>query len=60
SGDTLPQTVAISHHPEVMDVIPPQKRVWLDREPEQFTRIIKVENDTNMTVSQLFARGLLP
>ena len=38
-GDTLPQTILISHHPEAIDFLS-DNAIWLGREPESHTRIL--------------------
>ena len=58
-GDTLPQTILISHHPEAIDFLN-DKAVWLGREPESYTRILDVKNDTMLKISELYAQGLAP
>ena len=58
-GDTLPQTILISHHPEAIDFLN-DKAVWLGREPESHTRILDVKNDTMLKISELYAQGLAP
>lgn len=58
-GDNLPQTVLISHHPEAMDFLV-EKAIWLDRDPESYTRVLDVKNDTMLKVSELYAQGLVP
>lgn len=59
SGDELPQTVLISHHPEAMDFLV-DRAIWLGREPESHTRVLDVKNDTMLKVSELYAQGLAP
>ncbi len=56
----LPQITLISHHPEAMDFIPAENSRWLEREPKSFTRIKDFQNDTRLTVSELYARGMAP
>ena len=58
-GDTLPQTILISHHPEAIDFLR-DKAVWLGREPEGHTRLLEVKNDTMLKLSELYAQGLAP
>lgn len=58
-GDTLPQTILISHHPEAIDFLS-NKAIWLGREPESHTRILDVKNDTMLKISELYAQGLVP
>ena len=58
-GDTMPQTILISHHPEAIDFLS-DKVIWLGREPESHTRILDFENDTMLKVSELYAQGLAP
>ena len=58
-GDTLPQTILISHHPEAIDFLE-NKAVWLGREPESHTRRLDVKNDTRLKISELYAQGLVP
>ena len=58
-GDTLPQVVLISHHPEAIDFLS-DKAIWLEREPESHTRIMDVKNDTMLKISELYAQGLAP
>ena len=58
-GDTLPQTILISHHPEAIDFLN-DKAVWLGGEPESHTRILDVRNDTRLKISELYAQGLAP
>lgn len=58
-GDTLPQTILISHHPEAIDFLS-DKAVWLGRDPESHTRILDVKNDTMLKISELYAQGLAP
>ena len=58
-GDTLPQTILISHHPEAIDFLN-DRAVWLGREPESHTRILEVKNDTMLKASELYAQGLAP
>ena len=56
-GDTLPQTILISHHPEAIDFLS-DKAVWLGREPESHTRLLDVKNDTMLKTSELYAQEL--
>ena len=56
-GDTLPQTILISHHPEAIDFLS-HRAVWLGRDPESHTRILDVTNDTRLKNSELYAQGL--
>lgn len=58
-GDTLPQTVLISHHPEAIDFLS-GRAVWLGRDPENHTRILDVTNDTMLKTSELYAQELVP
>ena len=58
-GETLPQTVLISHHPEAMDFLH-DKAVWLGREPESYTRVLEIRNDTMLKISELYAQGMVP
>ncbi len=58
-GDTLPQTILISHHLEAIDFLN-DKAVWLGREPESHTRILEVKNETMLKISELYAQGLAP
>ena len=58
-GDTLPQTILISHHPEAIDFLS-DKAIWLGRDPESHTRILEVKNDTMLKISELYAQGLAP
>ena len=58
-GDTLPQTILISHHPEAIDFLS-HRTVWLGRDPESHTRILDVTNDTRLKTSELYAQGLAP
>ena len=58
-GDTLPQTVLISHHPEAIDFLS-DRAVWLGRDPENHTRILDVTNDTMLKTSELYAQELVP
>ena len=59
AGDTLPQVVLISHHPEAIDFLA-DNTVWLAREPESHTRIVEPKNDTGLRMSEVFARGWAP
>ena len=59
AGDTLPQAVLISHHPEAIDFLA-DNTVWLAREPESHTRIIEPKNDTGLRMSEVYARGWAP
>ena len=59
AGDTLPQVVLISHHPEAIDFLA-DSTVWLAREPESHTRIIEPRNDTGLRMSEIYARGWTP
>ena len=59
AGDTLPQLVLISHHPEAIDFLA-ENTVWLAREPESHTRIVEPKNDTGLRMSEVFARGWAP
>ena len=59
AGDTLPQVVLISHHPEAIDFLA-HNTVWLAREPESHTRIIEPKNDTGLRISEAYARGWTP
>ena len=56
AGDTLPQVVLISHHPEAIDFLA-RSTVWLAREPESHTRIVEPKNDTGLPMSEVHARG---
>ena len=58
-GDSLPQAILISHHPEAIDFLG-NRGVWLGREPESHTRILEVTNDTRLKISELYAQGLAP
>lgn len=58
-GDTLPQTVLISHHPEAIDFLS-DRAVWLGRDPENHTRILDFTNDTMLKTSELYAQELVP
>ena len=58
-GDTLPQAVLISHHPEAIDFLS-DKAVWLGRDLESHTRILDVKNDTMLKISELYAQELVP
>ena len=58
-GDTLPQTVLISHHPEAIDFLS-DKAVWLGRDPESHTQVLDVTNNTMLKTSELYAQGLAP
>ena len=58
-GDTLPQTILISHHPEAIDFLS-DKAVWLGRDLESHTRILDVKNDTMLKISELYAQELVP
>ena len=58
-GDTLPQVVLISHHPEAIDFLA-DNAVWLAREPESHTRIVEPRNDTDLRMSEVYARGWAP
>lgn len=57
-GETLPQAVLISHHPEAIDFLH-DKAVWLGREPEGHTRILEIKSDTLLKVSELYAQGMV-
>ena len=59
AGDTLPQVVLISHHPEAIDFLA-DNTVWLAREPEGHTRIVDAKNDTGLRMSEVYARGWAP
>ena len=59
AGDTLPQVVLISHHPEAIDFLA-DNTVWLAREPESHTRIIEPKNGTGLRMSEVYARGWTP
>ena len=59
AGDTLPQVVLISHHPEAIDFLA-HNTVWPAREPESHTRIIEPKNDTGLRMSEVHARGWTP
>lgn len=59
AGDTLPQVVLISHHPEAIDFLA-DNTVWLAREAESHTRIIQPKNDTGLRMSEVYARGWAP
>lgn len=59
AGDTLPQTVLISHHPEAIDFLA-HNTVWLAREPESHTRVVEPKNDTGLPMSEVYARGWTP
>ena len=59
AGDTLPQAVLISHHPEAIDFLA-HNTVWLAREPESHTRIVEPKNDTGLRMSEIYARGWAP
>ncbi len=59
AGDTLPQVVLISHHPEAIDFLA-DNTVWLAREPESHTRIVEPKNDTGLRMSEVYARGWAP
>ena len=59
AGDTLPQAVLISHHPEAIDFLA-DSTVWLAREPESHTRIVEPKNDTGLRMSEVYARGWTP
>ena len=59
AGDTLPQVVLISHHPEAIDFLA-HNTVWLAREPESHTRVVEPRNDTGLRMSEVYARGWSP
>ncbi|MCY4633361.1 MAG: AAA family ATPase [Acidobacteria bacterium] len=59
AGDTLPQAVLISHHPEAIDFLA-HNTVWLAREPESHTRVVEPKNDTGLRMSEVYARGWTP
>lgn len=59
AGDTLPQAVVISHHPEAIDFLA-HNTVRLAREPESYTRIVEPRNDTGLPMSEIYARGWAP
>lgn len=58
-GDTLPQTILISHHPEAIDFLS-DKAVWLGRDLESHTQVLDVTNNTMLKTSELYAQGLTP
>ena len=58
-GDNLPQTILISHHPEAIDFLS-DKAVWLGRDPESYTRVLDVTNNTMLKTSELYAQELVP
>ena len=58
-GDTLPQTILISHHPEAIDFLS-DKAIWLGRDPESHTRVLDVTNNTMLKTSELYAQDLVP
>ena len=59
AGDSLPQVVLISHHPEAIDFLT-DNTVWLAREPESHTRIVEPRNETGLRLSEVYARGWAP
>ena len=59
AGDTLPQVVLISHHPEALDFLA-HNTIWLARGPENHTRIVEPTNDTGLPMSEIYARGWAP
>ena len=59
AGDTLPQVVLVSHHPEAIDFLA-GNTVWLAREPESHTRIVEPRNNTGLRMSEVYARGWAP
>lgn len=59
AGDTLPQVVLISHHPEAIDFLA-ENTVWLARESESHTRITEPKNGTGLRTSEVYARGWTP
>ena len=60
AGRDLPQTALISHHPEAMNFIASKDSVWMEREAQSFARIKEFKNDTELSVSELFAHGVAP
>ena len=58
-GDTLSQTILISHHPEAIDFLS-DKAVWLRRDLESHTQVLDVKNDTMLKTSELYAQELVP
>ena len=61
-GDSLPQVVLISHHPEVMNYCG-EDALWLWREPEDYTRVVtaaEIPNDTGLSNAELYAQRSIP
>jgi predicted ATPase len=53
------QAVMISHHPEFIDYLGPENRIWLEREQGGPTRVgsVVIPEDSTLTLSELIARG---
>lgn len=58
-GESFPQAVLISHHPELIDYFGPENGKWIDREPLGPTRVRELPNriDPGLRLSEQIARG---
>jgi predicted ATPase len=58
-GEHFPQTVLISHHPELIDYLGPECGKWIERDPLGPTRVKKMPEriDEGLKLSGQIARG---
>lgn len=58
-GDSIPQVIIASHHPELMDYFGVKKCTLIDREPEMPTRLksLPTKFEGTLRLSQVIARG---
>ncbi|MBI1904220.1 MAG: AAA family ATPase [Planctomycetia bacterium] len=55
------QTLLISHHPEIMNLLATQSGYWFEREGAALTRVkpVALESGSGLSISELVARGWL-
>jgi hypothetical protein len=58
-GERFPQTVLISHHPELIDYLGPECGKWIERDPLGPTRVKNTPErvDEGLKLSEQIARG---
>ncbi|MGI9346710.1 MAG: hypothetical protein ACR2PV_01820, partial [Gammaproteobacteria bacterium] len=52
------QAFVASHHPMLMDIYQ-QQHIWMAREQEEHTRIVKPDNSEVLKTSEMYAGGLM-
>jgi len=58
-GESFPQAVIISHHPELIDYLGPESGKWVERDPLGPTRVKRLPDriDEKLKLSEQIARG---